>query len=186
MISLTALWLPILLSAVFVFIISSVMHMVFTYRSSDFKGLKNDKEVMDALRPLDLPVGEFVFPYAKDNKERQTEEHKEKLNKGPVAFINVFPNGQPSMGASLIQWFLYSVLISLFSGYVAAEALIGQSDYLSVFRFVGTTAFMGYSFALLQNSIWYKRPWSTTLKSVFDGLIYGLITAGTFGWLWPA
>lgn len=186
MVSLTALWLPILLSAVFVFIVSSLMHMVLTYHNSDFKGLKNEKEVMDALRPFNLPLGEYVFPFAKDNKERQTEEYKEKLNKGPVAFINVFPNGQPSMGASLIQWFLYSILISLFSGYVTAEALTTPSDYLAVFRFVGTTAFMGYSFALLQNSIWYRRPWSTTLKSFFDGFVYALVTAGTFGWLWPA
>ncbi|MCB0497920.1 MAG: hypothetical protein KDC79_17405 [Cyclobacteriaceae bacterium] len=185
MISLTSLWLPILVSAVFVFILSSLLHMLLTYHNSDFKGLQKEKEVMDALRPLDLPEGEYVFPFAKDNKERQTDEYKEKLNKGPVAFINIFPNGQISMGASLIQWFLYSLLVGLFSGYVAAEALITNSDYLSVFRFVGTTAFMGYSFALLQNSIWYKRPWSTTLKSVFDGLIYALVTAGTFGWLWP-
>lgn len=186
MISLTELWLPILLSAVFVFIVSSLLHMVFTYHDTDFKGLKNEKEVMDALRPLNLPEGEYVFPHAKNNKERQTDEYKEKLSKGPVAFINVFPNGQTSMGASLTQWFVYSILISLFSGYVAAEALATHSDYLSVFRFVGTTAFIGYSFALLQNSIWYRRPWSTTLKSFFDGLIYALITAGTFGWLWPS
>jgi len=24
-----------------------------------------------------------------------------------------------------------------------------------------------------------------TIKEVVDGLIYGLLTAGTFGWLWP-
>jgi hypothetical protein len=54
-----------------------------------------------------------------------------------------------------------------------------------VFRLVGTAAFMGYSLALLQHSIWYKRNWGTTLKSVFDGLLYGLLTAGVFGWLWP-
>lgn len=40
--------------------------------------------------------------------------------------------------------------------------------------------------ALLQNSIWYKRKWSSTLKSMADGLVYALVTAGTFGWLWPA
>lgn len=185
MISLTALWLPVLLSAVLVFILSSVIHMVFSYHDSDFKGLKNEKEVMDALRPLDLPEGEYVFPHAKDNKERQSDEFREKLNKGPVAFINVFPNGQMGMGTSLTLWFLFSVLVSLFSGYIAGAALTTDSTYLEVFRFVGTSAFMGYSFALLQSSIWYRRPWVTTLKSVFDGLIYALITAGTFGWLWP-
>jgi hypothetical protein len=28
-------------------------------------------------------------------------------------------------------------------------------------------------------------PWSIVLKESFDGLIYSLLTAGTFGWLWP-
>jgi len=46
--------------------------------------------------------------------------------------------------------------------------------------------FGGYALALLQNSIWYKRAWNFTLKSMADGLVYALLTAGTFGWLWPA
>ncbi len=185
MISLSALWLPMLVSAVFVFIISSILHMVFTYHNSDFKKLDNESGIMDALRPFNLAEGEYVFPHAKNNKERQSQEFKEKAEKGPVAFINVFPNGQFKMGTSLILWFIYSLLISLFAGYIAGSALDVNAHYLEVFRFVGTSAFMGYSFALLQNTIWYKRPWSSTLKSVFDGLIYALVTAGTFGWLWP-
>jgi hypothetical protein len=56
---------------------------------------------------------------------------------------------------------------------------------LRVFRFVGVTAFIGYTVALRQMSIWYRRAWSTTLKATVDGLIYALLTAGTFGWLWP-
>jgi hypothetical protein len=54
-----------------------------------------------------------------------------------------------------------------------------------VFRFAGATAFLGYSMALVQHSIWYKRNWTTTLRSMFDGLIFACLTAGTFGWLWP-
>jgi hypothetical protein len=34
-------------------------------------------------------------------------------------------------------------------------------------------------------SIWYSRAWINTIKSTIDGLIYALLTAGTFGWLWP-
>ena len=56
---------------------------------------------------------------------------------------------------------------------------------MSVFRFVGTTAFAGYSLALLQSTIWWRRNWGMTLRSMFDGLIYALLTAGVFGWLWP-
>ena len=54
-----------------------------------------------------------------------------------------------------------------------------------MFRFVGASAFLAYTVALWQNSIWLKRAWSSTLKHTFDGLVYALVTAGTFGWLWP-
>jgi hypothetical protein len=89
------------------------------------------------------------------------------------------------MGTALLQGFVYSALVGLFAGYLASRVLPPGAHYLAVFRVVGTSAFMGYSLALLQRSIWYKQSWATTLRSVFDGLVYALLTAGTFGWLWP-
>lgn len=99
--------------------------------------------------------------------------------------MTVLKPGPPAMGASLVQWFLYCVAVGIFAAYVAGRALEPGAHYLAVFRFAGCTAFVGYAVALWQNSIWYKRAWSTTLKSTFDGLVYALLTAGTFGWLWP-
>lgn len=90
------------------------------------------------------------------------------------------------MGGSLAQWFGYCIVVGVFAGYVASRALAPGAHYLEVFRFVGTVAFVGYGLALMQNSIWYKRNWGATLKSMFDALVYGLVTAGTFGWLWPS
>ena len=110
----------------------------------------------------------------------------EKSEKGPIAFMTVFPNGRPSMGGSLAMWFVYSIIVGILSVYIAGRVLGPSAEYLSVFRFVGCMAFVGYSLALLQNSIWYKRNWSATLKSVFDGLVYAVFTAGAFGWLWPS
>jgi hypothetical protein len=112
-------------------------------------------------------------------------EHKEKLAKGPVLFMTVMPNGQPSMGRSLVQWFVYCVVVGIFAAYVAGRALAFGTDYLTVFRFAGATAFAGYGLALLQNSIWYRRNWGATLRSVFDALIYAGMTGGAMGWLWP-
>jgi len=89
------------------------------------------------------------------------------------------------MGAQLTQWFLYSVVISFFAAYVTGRVLTAEAHYLEVFRVAGTVAFMGYAMALPQYSIWYKRNWGTTARSMFDGLVYSLLTAGTFGWLWP-
>jgi hypothetical protein len=186
MLSLMSLWLPILLSAVVVFILSSVIHMVFNYHESDFKGLPREKEIMDALRPFNIAEGDYVMPKSSSQKERNTAEFKEKANNGPVALLSVFPStGEPAMGKSLVQWFIYSLIVSIFAAYIASVALEPGAHYLSVFRFAGTTAFVGYSLALMQNSIWYKRSWSATFKSMFDGLLYALFTAGVFGWLWP-
>jgi hypothetical protein len=110
----------------------------------------------------------------------------EKMKRGPVVIMTVLESGPPSMGTNLVLWFLYSIAVGVFAAYIAGRAMGPGAHYLGVFRFAGTVAFIGYSVALWQNSIWYKRKWSTTLKSTFDGLIYALLTAGTFGWLWPS
>ncbi len=107
------------------------------------------------------------------------------MNKGPVVIMTVLPGGQMGMASSMILWFIYSVIIGIFAAYIAGHALVPGAHYLAVFRFAGCTAFVGYSLALMQNSIWYKKKWSATIKSMFDGLIYALLTAGFFGWLWP-
>ena len=185
MVSVVALWLPILVSAVIVFVASSIIHTVLGYHSTDFGKLPKEDEVMSALRPFQIPPGDYGMPCAGTMKAMKDPAFQEKMNAGPVAFFTVVPNGPPSMGASLILWFLYSIIVSVIAGYVAGAALHRGAHYLEVFRFAGCVAFTGYSIALLHDSIWYKRNWGTTLKYVFDGLVYGLLTAGTFGWLWP-
>lgn len=113
-------------------------------------------------------------------------EFVEKMTKGPVAFMTVIKSGTPSMGTSLVLWFLYSVVIGVIAAYITSRAVGPGAEYLSVFRFAGCTAFVCYVVALWQNSIWYKRAWSSTIKNSFDGLVYALLTAGVFGWLWPS
>jgi len=113
-------------------------------------------------------------------------EFAEKMKRGPVMMLTVWPSGaSTSMGKNLALWFCYSVVVGIFAAYVAGRALPGGAPYLQVFRFAGATAFVGYSVALWQMSIWYRRAWRTTLKATVDGLVYALLTAGTFGWLWP-
>jgi len=185
MVSIVSLWLPILLSAVVVFVLSSVIHMVLGYHNTDFGKVPSEDQVMDALRPFNIPPGEYVIPHAGSQKEMGTPEFTDKLNKGPVALFSVMPNGRPAMGKSLAQWFVYCVVVGVFAAYVTSRAVDPGADYLQVFRFAGCTAFIAYAAALWQNSIWYRRAWSTTIKSTIDGLIYALFTAGVFGWLWP-
>lgn len=182
---LITLWVPILLSAVFAFVVSSVIHMLFTYHQNDFKKLPNEDAVMDGLRKFDLTPGDYLIPCAGTMKAMKTREYIEKMTKGPVAIMTVIKSGVPSMGGNLALWFVYCLIVSVFAAYIGIHAAPPGTHYLQVFRFVGCTAFMGYALALMQNSIWYKRNWGATIRSMFDGLIYALVTAGTFGWLWP-
>ena len=185
MVPVTSLWIPILLSAVIVFVASSIIHMLLSYHRNDLRKLSKEDEVMGVLRGFNIPHGDYAMPYAGSMEGMKKPEFIDKMKKGPVVFMTILPSGPPSMGKSLLLWFFYSVLVSFFAAYVTGRALAPGVRYLAVFRFIGATAFMGYSLALLQNSIWYKRNWGMTLRSVFDGLLYGLLTAGTFGWLWP-
>lgn len=185
MTGLTALWLPILLSAVIVFVASSIIHMAPLWHRNDYPRVPNEDQVMDALRPLAIPPGDYLVPRAADGAEMRSPEFAEKMRNGPVMILTVIPPGPWSMGRNLALWFLYCIVVSSFAAYVAGRALAPGDDYLAVFRFAGVTAFIGYSLALWQMSIWYRRAWSTTVKDTVDGLIYGLLTAGVFGWLWP-
>lgn len=183
MIALPALWLPILLSAVFVFAASSVIHMLLGYHADDFKAPPNEAAVADALRPL--PPGDYVIPKASSMKDMQSPEYRERLERGPIAVMTVRPAGSHEMGRSLALWFIYCLVVSIFAAYVAGRSLPPDSDYLAVFRMAGTVAFAGYALALWQATIWYGQDWRTNAKNTFDGLVFALITAGVFGWLWP-
>jgi hypothetical protein len=180
-----SLWLPILLSAVLVFIASSVIHMVLPWHHGDYGKVPDEKRLMDSLRPLGITPGDYMVPRPSDMKEMRTPEFQEKVKAGPVMVVTVLPNGQMEMRKNLVYWFLYSLVVGYFAAYVGAAALPAGTPYPRVFQIVGTTAFIGYAVALWQMSIWYRRSWGTTIRSTIDGLLYGLLTGGTFGWLWP-
>lgn len=185
MVPVTSLWMPILLSAVLVFVASSILHMVLPFHRTDYRKVPAEDDVMDALRRFKIPPGDYMMPCAGGPEAMRDPAFREKMNKGPVAIVTVMNNGPMSMGSNLAQWFVYCVVVGVFAAYIAGHALAPGSTYRAVFRFAGCTAFAGYALALWQNTIWYKRAWMTTLKSTIDGLIYGSLTAGTFGWLWP-
>jgi hypothetical protein len=185
MVGLSALWLPILLSAVIVFVVSSVIHMALSWHKNDYAKVPNEDQVMAALRPFGVPPGDYMMPRPSNTQEMGSPEFAEKLKQGPVMVLTVMPNRPMPMAKNLVLWFLYSAVVALFAAYVAGRALPAGAAYLRVFQLVGATAFIGYSVALWQMSIWYRRAWSTTIKATVDGLIYALLTAGTFGWLWP-
>lgn len=185
MVSITALWLPILLSAVIVFVASSIIHMLLPIHKNDYRKLPEEDKVLDALRAAGVTPGRtYHFPFC-THKDMKSPEMIEKFKRGPIGLLTVRPNGAPAMGKFLAQWFLYCIVINIFVAYLTGRTRPAGTPYLEVFRVAGASAFLAYSVALIQDAIWKGEDWGVTFKYVLDGLIYGLLTAGTFGWLWP-
>lgn len=185
MVGIFELWLPILLSAVSVFIVSSLIHMLLPWHKGEYKNFPDENKVLEALRQFNIPPGDYMVPQAKSMEDMRSSEYIEKRNKGPVMIATILPTGMYGMSKQLFSWFIYSVVIGIFAAYVASRALPAEASPLQIFRFTGVTAFLAYTGALFQMSIWYKRSWIITIKSAIDGLIYAYVTAGIFVWLWP-
>ena len=184
MVPLSAFWLPIVLSAVIVFIASSVMHMLLKYHQGDYHQLPDEDKILAALRPSNLKRGLYIFPFC-THQDMKSPALIGKYKQGPVGFLNIMPNGPPAMPKFLGLWFAYCLLVGFFVAYLAAHTLALGTHYLTVFRVVGTAAFLAYGLGNLSNGIWKGQMWGAVIKEVIDGLVYALLTAGTFGWLWP-
>ncbi len=185
MVPLTELLFPILLSAVFVFIVSSILHMVIPIHKGDFAKLPGEEKLLNAMRSENVQPGSYTFPCAGTMKDMGTPEMIEKCNKGPVGVMTVTANGPPTMGKYLAMWFIYSIIIGIFVAYIAGLGLERGASYMTVFRMTAAAAILGYGASAMVDSIWKYQKWGITMKFVFDGVAYGLTTAGTFAWLWP-
>jgi len=185
MVPLAALWLPILLSAVIVFVASSIIHMVLPWHRNDYRSVPDEDRLRAAVQPLAIPPGDYVVPRPSSRAELRSPEFLARVNDGPNLVLTVLPNGPWTMGRNLVLWFVYLAVVAIFAAYVTGRVLPPGTDYLTVFRIAGTTAFLGFALALWQMSIWYRRALGTTVKATVDGLIYALLVAGVFGWLWP-
>jgi len=185
LVGVASLWLPILLSAVIVFVASTIIHMGPFWHRGDYPPMPREAAVLAALRPLAIAPGDYFIPRASGMAEMRSPEFKDKLKQGPVAVMTVLPNGMINMTRSLVQWFVFLIGVGIFVALVTADTLPAATPYPRVFKVAGLVAFGGYSLALCELSIWYRRSWSLTLKAALDGVIYAGLTAGTFGWLWP-
>jgi len=185
MTSLAALWLPIVVSAVIVFIVSSIIHMVLPWHKNEFPRVRDEDALMNAIRPLTIPPGEYMVPRAGSMQAMKSPEFVERVNRGPVLILRMLPNGMRPMGPLLLQWFIYLLVVGILSALVAQQALAAGAEHHRVFHIIALTSFLGYALALWQVSIWHARPWSTTIKATIDGIIYGIITGLIFVWLWP-
>lgn len=185
MTSMSALWLPILLSSIFVFIVSSIIHMASPWHKSDYPKLANEEQVMDALRPLAIPPGDYFMPRPSSMADMKSAEFKARMERGPRVLMTVMPAGAAAMTRELVMWFVYLIVVGIFTAYIAAHALAPGAPFRAVVRFAGAVSFLAYAAALWQLSIWYRRSWGITIKATVDSLIYALVTAVTFAYFWP-
>lgn len=181
-----SLWLPVVVSAVAVFVVSSLVHMLLRFHRADYRQLPDEEAVSQALRRVAPPPGLYVLPYVMDPSRMQDPAVRKRYEEGPVALLAVRPNAPPSLGPYLAQWFLYCLLASFVAGYVARHTLSYGSDGLKVMRITGTVAFAAYAFGYLQDSIWQGIPWSNSLRGLIDAALYTLTTGLVFRLLWPA
>ena len=176
------LWLPVLVSAVVVFVMSALVWTVLPWHKKDYAKL-GDEDAASAAMKGSAP-GSYVLPHVADPAEFKQESVKQRYEQGPNAFITIVPNGTPNMGPKLGLSFLFNVLVGIICAYLLSRFLDPSAPYLEVFRLTGTTAFIAYGVAYFQESIWFGRPWSLLAKNLFDALLYGLLTGGVFGWLY--
>jgi hypothetical protein len=176
---------PIVLSAVLVFVVSSLVHMVLKYHAADYRQLPNEDAVRAAINAGDPEPRQYVIPYAADMQAMGSPEMKRKYAEGPVAVLNIKPRGEAGMGGALGAWFVFALVVSAIVAYVAWAVLPRGTHYLKIFQVVGATAWLAYAAGQLPAAIWMGKPWPVAWKEVVDGLLYALVTAGAFGWLWP-
>jgi hypothetical protein len=176
MVTLTSLWMPILLAAVLSFAAGSVMHLLIGHHRRDFRAIPNEASGLATLTSLGLTPGDYFIPLSAWSQPSTS----------PItAVMTVMRPGGMKLASCLAQWFIYQLIITILCAYVASRTLPMAAPYLGVFRVIGTVAFMAYSVAYAHDSIWWHRSWGITLRYMFDGLVYALLTAGVFGWLWP-
>lgn len=186
MVSLAQLWMPILLSAVFVFIASSILHMVFKFwHMPDGSGFSNEDEVGAAIRKGNAGAGMYMIPYCRPEQMKESATQA-KFQQGPVGVIFLRRPGTMNMGSFLGQWFVFCVVVSLAAALLGVHTMGTGTPYKHVFGVVGLSTFMAYSLGSVPNAIWWGHPWKSQIKHLIDGAIYAALTAGTFGWLWPA
>jgi hypothetical protein len=185
MVALSHLWLPIIASAVAVFVVSALLHMLFTYHNSDYRKVPNEDEVRAAINKGGLTPGQYILPYAvgtgfKDPVVQQ------KMKEGPTGFLLLRKPSGPEMGPALGQWFVLTLVIAFVVGHVAAMSLAPGADHIAVFHLVGVLAFLAYAGSQAQEAIWRAVPWAAVIKTIIDGLVFALVTGGVFALLWPA
>jgi ABC-type cobalt transport system substrate-binding protein len=183
---LLSLWLPILLSAVAVFVISSVIHMVVKWHASDYAGFSNEDAVRAAIRAANPTPGRYVVPFCKDMKDMGSEAMLKKYQEGPIGHVLIGPNGAPNMGKYLGMWFVWTLGVAIVAAFVVSQIFgLDPTRARAAAKLVGAITFIAFGFGTVTESIWGMRPWSSSVKHLLDAALYAVGAGLVFYFLWP-
>jgi len=183
--ALIELWLPIVISAVAVFLAAFVLHVISKHHKGDYAKVPNEDAFLDAIRGGGARAGFYIFPFCENPAELKDPEKKARYDRGPHGFMSLSA-GPWNIGTNMIKSVIFYLVVGVFVAYITSEARPWGAEYLSVFQMAGTAAILAYCFGFVHLDIWFKRPMRNTVMDVIDGIVYGLLTAGIFGWLWPS
>lgn len=183
--SIIALWLPVVVAAVAVFVASSLIHMVFKWHASDYRPLANEDEVQAVLRAGNPTPGQYVLPHCADMAAMQSEPMLSKYRAGPVGFIQVLPSGDPDMRGSLVKWFVFNLVVAALAALIAAHVLGHGVSAVEAGHLAAILSFLTYGGGSIQSGIWMGKRWGSVAKDQLDALIYAAVTGFVFIWLWP-
>ncbi len=182
--ALLSLWLPILVSAVVVWIASAIIWMAMPHHKRDRINLPDQEAMIQFVRSHNIPPGNYVFPYCGDAAQRNSPAMKEAIERGPIGTLSLWPTPM-KMGPKMLATFLVYLAVSIFLAYLASITIEPHANHMRVFRIVGTGGILAYCFAFIPNAVWFGGYLRTIVACIIDGIFYGLITAAIFAWLWP-
>jgi hypothetical protein len=178
---LTALWLPIIVSAVVLFLMSSVAWTMLPHHNRDYSGMPDEGAQMATLRIWNLAPGRYLIPYAGSHKNARSEDFQKKWKEGPNGSLTIF--APLNMGRNLGLTFLFFLTTSSVLAYLGWVALGTSAEFMHVFRVMGTAGVLTFTAASVPNDIWFRRP---LLTNLIDGIAYGVVCGLIFASLWPS
>lgn len=177
------LWLPILLSAAAVWLISLVFGMALPHHKQDWIGLSDEDGFMDFIRRNGIKPGNYLFPDFRTREALKSAKVEKALNEGPVGHLSVWRT-PVTMGDKMVGAFIVHLVVATLIAYLTRIALPGAAPFAKVFQIAGTAGILAYSFSFIPNALWFGAYKRTIVASIIDGIICGLVIGVIFAWRW--
>ncbi len=182
------LWLPILLSAIAIWFISTIASMALPHHKQDWINLPDpptgEDNFMDDLRKRAIPPGNYLFPDFRTPAALKSPKVEQALKQGPVGHLSIWKT-PVTMGDKLLGAFIVHLIVAILIAYLTRLALPTSAPFAKVFQFAATAGILAYSFSSIPSALWFGAYKRTIIASVVDGIVFGLVIGAIFAWRWP-